>query len=199
MDCRIRSIGLKSEDDAEQVVAPDRRNVWRDGKSSGRRVNSVRYAGHVCMLPREDIVGHRITNIVGDSTSSDDSFNFTDFIYVLDNGIALRMPYDDESGDYLPIASLTQNHRPLVWPKSRKKHFNDNLWAATIADILIPLDPEERFLDSGAIKLSSGHFIAQLCGAPHGILPSVDILAEIGNAGAMVSVWDAISRNQQNN
>ncbi len=145
------------------------------------------------MLPREDVVGHRIKDIVGDSTSSENSFNFTDFIYVLDNDVALRMPYDDESGDLLPSANVTQNHGALAWPNDKQRHFNDNLWNATITDILIPQDPEERYPDTGVIQLSSGWFIVQLAGAPTGIAPSVDILAELADAESMISVWEAIT------
>lgn len=144
------------------------------------------------MLSHKDIVTRRIVEIVGDSSSSDDSFNFTDFIYVLDNNLALRMPYDDESGDYLPPATVTHNHQPLEWPKNEQRHLNENLWAATITDILIPQDCDERFPDSGVIKLSTGWFISQLCGAPHGIAPTVGIVNELDNAEAMVSVWHAI-------
>lgn len=144
------------------------------------------------MLSREDIVAHRIVKIAGDSSSSDESFNFTDFIYVLDNNLTFRMPYDDESGEYLPLATLTHNHHALDWPKHTRQHLKKNLWDATITDVMIPRDHEERFPDSGVIKLSTGWFVSQLCGAPGGIVPSVDILKELGNSESMISVWQAM-------
>lgn len=143
------------------------------------------------MISRELVVGHRIADIVGDSTLSDDEFNFIDFVYILDNGIAFRMPCDDDSGDLLPQIVVSPNHAPLVWPKGSESHFQQNLWEATIVDILVPQDSEERYPDTGTIKLSSGWYIRQLGGAPRGIAASVNIQDEIGSDDPMVSVWEA--------
>lgn len=143
------------------------------------------------MIPRELVVGQQISNIVGDSSLSGADFNFTDFIYVLANGIAFRMPYDDESGDLLRQVAVSKNHAPLKWPPEMGNHFNDHLRVATIADILVPQNPEERFPDTGLIKLSSGWFLGQLGGAPCGISPSVNIQKDVGHSDPVISVWAA--------
>jgi hypothetical protein len=141
------------------------------------------------MLRRELVIGRRIANILGDSTLSDGDFNFIDFVYVLDNDIAIRIPYDDESGDLLPQATVTPKHTRLVWPKDNPEHFKKNLWNATITDILLPHDPEERYPDRGIIKLSSGWYLTQLSGAPAGIAAAVYLQEEI-SPDPLISVWE---------
>ena len=143
------------------------------------------------MLQRESIVGHRIVDVVGDSSTSDESFNFTDFVYVFDNGLAIRMPHDDESEDLLSGVDVTANHQSLDWPKEKRRQLKRNLWAATVKDILVPRDPEERYPDTGVILLSTDWLIVQLSAAPHGIEPFVNIVNELENLESMVSVWDA--------
>jgi hypothetical protein len=146
------------------------------------------------MISRELVVGHRIANIVGDSSLSDDDFNFIDVVYILDNEIAFRMPYDDGSGDLVSQVVVSPNHGPLIWPKDDEMHFDKNLWEAVIADILIPEDPDERYLDSGIIKLSSGWIVTQLSCAPRGIAASVGIQKDTGSSDSMMSVWAATAQ-----
>jgi hypothetical protein len=142
----------------------------------------------IILLQRSDIVGHRLANILGDSSLSDESINYCDFVYQTDNGHCFRMPYDRDTADLLPHVEPTPNHSPTVWPRKEWWHYRRKLWTASITDILVPADPEERFLDTGIIALSSGWFVAQCGGTPIGILPSVNVIEEI-SAEPMISVW----------
>ena len=144
------------------------------------------------MLRREEIVGHRITKILGDSTLSDESFNYTDFVFLLSNNIAFRIPFDDESGDLLPSAGVSKNHEPVIVPQSEKERFRKKLFSATVADVLVPSDPEERYPDSGLVSLSSGSFVATLSSGQPGIIPMVFLIDSPKNSGPLVSVWDAV-------
>ena len=75
------------------------------------------------MLNREDVIGHRIRRLVADTTLSDDAINFADFICELDNGIAFRLPHDDESADWFDVAEVTPNHKPIALPKRQWWHY----------------------------------------------------------------------------
>jgi len=140
------------------------------------------------MLKREDIVGKRITQILGDSSHSDESINYCDFIYVVGTH-SFRMPFDDETGDLLPYAAVTANHGELNWPREKTLHFERNLWSAHIVDILVPADSEARYPNSGVIELSSGWYVVQSSSGSLGIAPNVDIIPDLWEAGPMVSVW----------
>jgi hypothetical protein len=65
--------------------------------------------------------------------------------------------------------------------------FRDTLWSATIADVLVPADPEARYPSEGAIALSSGWYVVETSYAPIGITPSVFVVQELKKP--MVSVW----------
>jgi len=103
---------------------------------------------------------------------------------------AVRLPCFDESGNLLPRLTLTPNHRPLVWPRKKWWFYRRRLWTAKIVDILIPTDHEERHLDTARIALSSGCFVAQLSGAPRGIMPSVDVVFALNAETTMGTIWD---------
>jgi hypothetical protein len=148
------------------------------------------------MIHRNDLVGQRIASIVGDPSLPDPSlgidlgdWNCLDLIYVANNGRSFRMPIGDpDEGDILPAASPTALHDSLSWPKSGE--MDSRLWNATIIDILVRIDISERFPDSGLIELSSGWFISQLCAAPPGIMPNVDLIKlPKEEVSRYVSVW----------
>jgi hypothetical protein len=141
------------------------------------------------MLKHEDVVGHRIKRIVADATLTDDSLNFADFVIELDNGVAFRLPYDDESDDWFGAVELTVNHRVVTFPKWRWWHYSRRLWRATISDVLVPADTELRYPDSARVALSSGWFLAQMSGAAAGILPCIDIMEELNADDPMITVW----------
>jgi hypothetical protein len=143
------------------------------------------------MLARDDVIGQQISEIVGASTDLENDIHYTDFIYVLANGMAFRMPSDDESGNWLPEATAMPDHLPLIWPADEKEHFQLNLWSATIAEILVPLEIDDRYPDSGVIKLSSGWYLIQSCSAPFGVTPYVQLVQDPLGEDAFVSVWDA--------
>lgn len=140
------------------------------------------------MIQRSDIVGRRIANILGDTSLSDDSINFCDFIYQTDRGHCFRMPYNDETGDLLP-AVTPGLHLPVSWPRGKLWHYRWRLWTARIADVLVPANADERFLDTGVIALTSGWYIVQFSGAPIGIMPCVDIVPKLAGGEPMISVW----------
>jgi hypothetical protein len=141
------------------------------------------------MLNREDVIGHRIKRILADTTLSDDSLNFADFICELDNGVAFRLPYDDESEHWFVDVVPNANHKPLTFPKRHWWHYSRKLWRARISDVLVPADPELRFPDSARVALSSGWFLMQMSGAPIGILPCIDIMPELHADDPMVTIW----------
>jgi len=141
------------------------------------------------MLRRENVVGQRIKRIIANTSLSDDEFNFADFVCVLGNGFAFRLPSDDESGDMFPGVEITDAFRPVKFNSRRWLHYAYRLWWARIVDVLVPADPELRFPDSAAIALSSGWYIAQYSGAPRGILPLIDIMPKLNSGDEMVSVW----------
>jgi len=141
------------------------------------------------MLNREDVVGHRIRRILAGSSLSDDALNFADFICELDNGVAFRLPYDDESDNWFGVAVKNANHRTVTFPKRKWWHYRQRLWRAWITDILVPADPELRYPDSARVALSSGWFLIQVSSAPIGIVPSIDIAPELHADDRMVAVW----------
>jgi hypothetical protein len=142
------------------------------------------------MLVRENVVGQRIVNILGDSSLSDDEYNYTDFVHELGNGVCFRLPVFDETGDLLPGVTLSANHKPLVLPKARWWFFRRKLWTAEITDILIPTDPEECFPGTARIALSSGYYVMTLSGGPRGIAPFVDVVAGLDVDTPMSSLWN---------
>lgn len=145
------------------------------------------------MLSRRDIIGKKIRKILGDSSQSDSSHNFTDFAFVLENGLAFRMPWDaDTKEELLQQIELVDLYGPLSWPESKLEYYEQNLWNSRITDILIPIDPEERFPDTGCICLDSGCYIEQISSGATGIAPMVFVLSEKNNLEEFVSVWDAI-------
>ena len=141
------------------------------------------------MLQRNDVVGQRIKRIVANTSRSDDDYNFADFVCELRNGIAFRLPSDDETGDLFPGVKITEDFRTIKFDKPRWFHYNYRLWWARITDVLVPADPELRFPDSAVIALSSGWYIAQRSGAPRGILPLIDIMPTLNVDEEMMSVW----------
>lgn len=141
------------------------------------------------MLQRNEIVGHRIKTILADGSYSDDAINFVDFIMISASGNAFRLPCEDESDDWLPLATPTSEHRTVRFPISSYFHYRKRLWGATVEDILIPKDPDLRFPDSARVQLSSGWYIIACSGAPLGIVPGIDIFDDISTDEEMVSVW----------
>ena len=141
------------------------------------------------MYQRDEIVGRRIANVFCDSSLSDESLNFCDFVYVIDARRSFRMPFDDGTGDLLQHVAITEKHSPATCPRWRWWHYHRLLWRARITDILVPADRESRFPDTGIIALSSGWFLAQSCGGPMGIAPTVDIMARLNDDEPMVSIW----------
>ena len=142
------------------------------------------------MIQRDNIIGHRITAVLGDSSLSDKSINFCDFLYRTDNGQCFRMPGDDNSGELLASVEVTNSYERLNWPRESEAHYKRNLWNAAIVDILVPADPEKRYPDSGLIALSSGWYIMQYSCAPIGVLPFVSITQQSERGQPMTSVWD---------
>ena len=146
------------------------------------------------MLSREEIVGQRITNILGDSSRSDEAINFCDFVYVVANSRCFRMPSGDpEFGELLPAAQPTRNHAPLSWPWKGWWHRRRTLWTAMVTDILVSADPDTRYPDSGVIALSSGWCVIQAAGVPHGVLPEVSIVKQLPGDEPMISIWQLTS------
>ena len=141
------------------------------------------------MLKREDVIGHRIKSIVADTTLTDGALNFADFVCELDNGVAFRLPYDDESDDWFGAVELSMNHEPISFPRKQWWHYSRRLWWATVSDVLVPADPDLRYPDSARVALSSGWFLAQMSGAPTGILPCIDIMPELNAEDPMVTIW----------
>ena len=142
------------------------------------------------MLRRDNVVGQRIKRIVANTSHSDDDFNVADFVCELRNGIAFRLPSDDETGDLFPGVEITDDFRTIKFDKRRWFHYKSRLWGARITDVLVPADPELRFPDSAVIALSSGWYIAQYSGAPRGILPLIDIMPTLNVDNEMMSVWE---------
>lgn len=66
------------------------------------------------MLNCCNVVGHGITTIFADDSRSDEPFNYCDFVYLLDNGLAFRLPFDDETDQWLPPAQMSRVHRPAL-------------------------------------------------------------------------------------
>lgn len=143
------------------------------------------------MLRREDVVGHRINRIVADLSLSDGAYNHADFICVLGNGIAFRLPFDDESDDIFPAAEVSAAHAPVIFPKRQWPRYFRRLWRARIADVLVPADPELRFPDSSRVALTSGWYLGQMYTAPAGILPIIDLMPDLRAGDEMVTVWEA--------
>lgn len=141
------------------------------------------------MLKRDAVVGHRIKQLVADTSLSDDALNFADFICVLDTGVAFRLPYDHESDDWFTEVTPSENHYPVAFPRARWWHYYRCLWRSPIRDVLIPADPELRFPDSSRILLNSGWYLAQCSGTPIGIMPSIDIMPDVNTDNTMVSIW----------
>lgn len=141
------------------------------------------------MLPRTDIVGFPIHQILADTSSSDNSINFADFVLVSASGKGFRMPYDDESGDWLEAVTPTKNHHRVEFPVSKQLHYRDKLWRSDVVDVLVPEDPDLRFPDSARIQLASGWYIVACSGAPIGILPTIDITPDIATDDKMTSIW----------
>ncbi len=143
------------------------------------------------MLKREVVVDHRIERIVADTSLSDDSLNFADFICSFDNGVGLRPPYDDGSDDWFNEATPAEHHSPIQFPRSKWWHYYRILWRSPIRGVVVPADPELRFPDSSRILLDSGWYLAQCSGTPIGIFPSIDIMPELNSDDVMVSIWTA--------
>jgi len=141
------------------------------------------------MLPRKYIVGYSIKEILADTSSSDGSINYADFVLVSSSGLAFRMPYDDESSDWLEPVTPTKNHVAVTFPKSKQLHYRKLLWGADVVDILVPVDPDLRFPDSARIRLSSDWYVVACSGTPIGILPTIDITPGIATDEEMVSIW----------
>ncbi|MDA8564180.1 hypothetical protein N9L06_07005 [Mariniblastus sp.] len=154
------------------------------------------------MIPREQVIGQRITKILGKSYQPDDAagvdiggYNVTHFVYVLENGMAFRMPVacPDEI-DPLPVADVTDMHEPLDWQlmPMTKRELKKRLWTATVIDIRIPADIDNRYSDEGFIHLSSGWLVVQLSACPPGIAPSVNIVPSQNDNGETISAWEHV-------
>ena len=143
------------------------------------------------MLRRQDVLGHRIRRIFVDMSLSDHEYNYADFICLLDNGLAFRLPHDDESGDLFPTAKVSEAHVPATFPKRRWLHYPRRLWWARITDVLVPADPELRFPDSSRVALDSGWYLAQMSGGPIGVIPCIDIMPELMTDQELVTIWEA--------
>ena len=141
------------------------------------------------MLHRNDIIGFPIAQILADTSLSDDSINFADFVLVSASGMAFRMPYDDDSGCWMEAVTPGHNHRLVDLPLAKHHHYQRNLWRSDVIDVLVPEDPELRFPDSARIQLASGWYIVSCCGAPNGILPTIDITPDLATDDRMVSIW----------
>lgn len=150
------------------------------------------------MIPRDKLVGQRIVKIVGDSSPLDESlgidigdYSCKDFIYVAENEQSFSMPMGDpDEGDFLSVAKLTSLHEELNWDFATVVDLNSKLWSATIVDIRIAENVEERYPDSGFIELSSGWFLVQLCAGSPGISPNVNLVQSIKDYNKNVSVWN---------
>jgi hypothetical protein len=143
------------------------------------------------MIRREQIVGRRLANILGDSSLTDRSINFCDFLYVTDIGHCFRMPHNDGTDDMLAAVAPSEKHFPVRWPRGSWWHYHRKLWWPRIQDILVPADPEARFPDSSLIQMSSGWCVFQSSWGPIGIMPWVDVIAQLPRDAPMVSVWEA--------
>ena len=141
------------------------------------------------MLKREDIIGKRIMHIMGDTSQSDDGMNHCDFVYVLDGLNCFRMPFDQSPEPLFRLIDMKFNHGHLYWPPEKADHYQRVLWSATIVDLLMVADPEERYPDTGASELSSGWYVVQVSGLPEGLMPSVQVVDELLMNGPMVSIW----------
>lgn len=144
------------------------------------------------MVNSELVVGHRIRRIVADTSLPDESLNFADFICILDNGVGIRLPYDDETDDWFNEATPSEHHVPMRFPKSKWWHYHRRLWRPRIRDVLVPADPEWRCPDSSRILLESGWYLAQCSATPIGILPFMDIMPALKSDDVMVSIWTAL-------
>jgi hypothetical protein len=151
---------------------------------------------HSKQLQRQDIVGHRIRSVLGDSnipgSSGESSTNFTSFMYVLDSGACFRLPGSPADG--LERIVSTQASRPLRWPKWPSRAWWEHrkrLWHAEVQDILRPESDEEFFPDTLFILLSSGWCLWQMSSAPEGIAPCVGLAlaAEKTRGEKYVSFW----------
>jgi hypothetical protein len=142
------------------------------------------------MLTRDQVIGCRIVRIFGDNSLSEDSWNYCEFLYVLDNNIAFRMPVNEGNGLQFEDEQVTASHKPLSWPTTGCFHRWWNLWRATISDVLVPNDPEDQVPDSGQIILSSGYALNQLSGGPPGISPGVNLIWLPNHQEHLTSVWN---------
>jgi hypothetical protein len=148
-------------------------------------------AADTTLPPKSEIVGHRIVEILGDSSLSDSSFNWCSFVYRTDNGHAFRVPTGSTVwGDLWPLPEPGKNYELLEWDKARAEHYRENLWSATIVDILVAEEMELRGPDSGVILLSSGWCLCQCGGGAMGIAPCVDIVELEKLDDPMISLWD---------
>ena len=71
---------------------------------------------------QDEVVGRRIRKAHGDSSQSDNWFNFRDFVYRLDTGAEFRMPWAyDRRAPLIEPAEIERAHKPLHWygPKRR--------------------------------------------------------------------------------
>lgn len=142
------------------------------------------------LIPRSDLVGHRLVAVLGDSSLSDATINSCDFIYTASSGYSFRSPSGYEGEDLLPEVAPGR-HSLLNWPAEKAAHYQEVLWSARIADILVPKDPEERHPDTGVIALTSGWYVVQCGAAPIGIAPMVYLVPDIDKSEPMISVWAA--------
>ena len=142
------------------------------------------------MLNLTDIVGRRLVEILGDSSQADESRSHCDFLYGVEHGLYFRLPWEVGSDDWITDVRPASGHGPVDWPRRKWWHYRTKLWAASIVDILVPLEPEYRSPDSGVIALSSGWYVVQCSGGPTGIMPYVDIVSKVRDVDSMVPVWD---------
>jgi hypothetical protein len=149
------------------------------------------------LLDRAEIVGHRIAEVLADSSLSDESYQYCDFLYVTDHGRCFRMPDGNPDYDMLSAATPPATCGPVHWPAAQQRHFQKRLWSAEITDILVVADPELRFPDTGAIRLSSGWYLVQSSGGPIGIGSAVFLVENLAGAEPMISIWECGSPDER--
>ncbi|QDT36327.1 hypothetical protein [Stratiformator vulcanicus] len=143
------------------------------------------------LIARELVVGQKLRRIICKS-GSDDRINFCDVIIELNNSIAFRLPTPDymrEGRIECPAVEVPSDYQTSDSWFTGPYRWRFDIWSSPIADLLLPSDPEERFLDSGCLALASGIHLMVGFWAPLACTTSGPVFNPEQPEETMRSIW----------